>query len=105
VLKPASVKEYAPQKPEDHQIVVPDLPEEISSEPSEEKPNIGTFNRSGFNTLYNRNKQITQVGEFKEGRLWNGKWHRYDANGKLKKIEVYREGKFIGYGLLEDAGK
>ena len=102
---PETVKEYPPKKANQKMIAMPELPEKISVEPKEDKPNMDTFKRSGHNTLYNRNKQITQVGEFKEGRLWNGKWHRYDAQGKLTKIEVYREGKFIGYGLIEDADK
>ena len=84
---------------------IPELPQEETTPPEMDRPNLGKFRDTGFNTLYNRNQQITQVGEFKEGRLWNGKWHRYDADGLLRKVEVYREGRFVGYGVIDDPGK
>ena len=63
---------------------------------TEDKPNLAVFKFNGRNTLYNTNRQVTQVGEFREGRLWNGTWKRYDKNGLLQKIEVYKEGEYIG---------
>jgi len=103
-VDPDSVTEYPPQKEYFAMTDMPDIPEDISGEGQDtQRADIGTFNRSGYNTLYNRNKQVTQVGEFKKGRLWNGKWHRYDAEGNLKRTEVYKEGKFIGYGHIADA--
>ena len=64
---------------------------------------IQKFVENGYNKVYNRDMQVTQVGEFRNGKLWNGKWHRYDGDGELRKVEVYREGNYIGD--LEDAGK
>jgi antitoxin component YwqK of YwqJK toxin-antitoxin module len=81
---------------------IPDVPEIEKVQASKEPQNVHPFEQSGYNTLYNQNKQITQVGEFREGRLWNGKWHRYDVQGKLKKIEVYQEGRFVGYAPMEE---
>jgi antitoxin component YwqK of YwqJK toxin-antitoxin module len=69
---------------------------------AEHKPNVELFKRTGRNTLYNKDRLISQVGFFKEGRLWNGKWYRYDSNGLLESIEVYREGVLIGYAPLPE---
>lgn len=63
---------------------------------------VGRFEDTGSGKLYNHNNQVTQEGEFREGRLWNGKWHRYDREGKLSKTEVYQQGKFVGYEMPED---
>ena len=62
----------------------------------DDKPNLAEFKGNGFNTLYNKNLRISQVGEFKNGQLFNGKYYRYNHNGLTIKIEVYREGKYIG---------
>lgn len=59
------------------------------------------FKPDGHNILYNRNKQVTQTGIFKKGRLWNGKWNKYNKDGILIRVDVYRQGKFIGHGLME----
>jgi len=83
---------------------IPELPAEETI-PVKDKPNLDTFKENGFNTLYNRNIQVSQVGEFKEGKLWNGKWYRYDINGLLKNVEIYKNGRFIGYGIIEDSSK
>ena len=33
-------------------------------------------------------------GEFKNGKLYNGKLYIYDENGLLEKIEIYKKGKY-----------
>ena len=58
--------------------------------------------RNGDHVLYNRNKQVSQKGFFKDGRLWNGKWYRYDENGILRTIEIYKDGRYVGDGVIED---
>lgn len=98
-----SVKVYPPKSGQQGQVRMPDIPVHETQPENEDKPNLGEFKHNGFNTLYNKNLQITQVGEFKEGRLWNGRWHRYDENGILKKIEVFSNGRFVGYQPLEEA--
>ncbi|MGB6036686.1 MAG: toxin-antitoxin system YwqK family antitoxin [Cryomorphaceae bacterium] len=103
VVDESSVKTYEPSKNEYANAEMPELPEKVVSSQDKEKVSVEAFNRSGKNTLYNKRKQVTQIGEFKDGRLWNGKWHRYDLEGNLQKIEVYSEGKFVGYGRLEAA--
>jgi len=59
------------------------------------------FKPNGHNILYDQNNNISQSGIFKEGRLWNGKWFKYNRDGILLRVDIYRGGKFIGHGLLE----
>ena len=54
------------------------------------------FNDNGFNTLYDQQKRVSQVGEFRSGQLWNGKRYRYDKDGSLVRVEVYDDGRYIG---------
>ncbi len=68
---------------------------------TEDKPNIGFFDGNGQHTLYNKNRQISQKGMFKNGRLIDGKIYRYDQNGILLKIEVYAGGKYVGDGVID----
>ncbi|MEO8066727.1 MAG: toxin-antitoxin system YwqK family antitoxin [Flavobacteriales bacterium] len=63
------------------------------------------FNENGVNTLYDQQKRISQVGEFKNGQLWNGKRYRYDRDGKLQRIEVYDVGRYIGDTPITDEDK
>ncbi len=70
--------------------------------PAEEKPNIGEFTGNGYFILYNKNKQISQKGEFKDGRLYNGKIYRYNKDGILIRVEVYKNGRYIGDAPLEE---
>lgn len=48
----------------------------------------------GYHKLYNQNKQVWMDGEFKNGKLYNGKLYIYDENGLLEKIEIYKKGKY-----------
>ncbi len=106
LLDEASVREYKPSnKLQTTRYPDPELPMEETLPNSVDRPNLAEFKETGFNTLYNRNQQITQVGDFKDGRLWNGKWHRYDSDGILRKIEVYREGRFMGLAPVDEALK
>ncbi len=55
----------------------------------------------GYHKTYNSNKDILMDGEFKNGKLFNGKHYIYDEYGLLEKIEVYKNGKYIGNGVVE----
>ena len=81
------------------------VPDKRSATVVEDKPNLAIFKETGDNILYNNDKLISQKGYFKNGRLWNGRWYRYDSNGLLEQIEVYKNGKFIGLAPLEEAEK
>lgn len=50
---------------------------------------------------YNQNKQIEYDGVFLEGKLYSGKHYFYDINGLLKKIEIYKEGKYVGDAQID----
>ncbi|MEY3399274.1 MAG: hypothetical protein RL220_1868 [Bacteroidota bacterium] len=74
-----------------------------SSEKTEDAPNAAhKFKPNGYNVLYDNDGNMTQSGAFKEGKLWDGKWYRYNGDGLLIRIEVYSEGRFIGSGVMSD---
>lgn len=50
---------------------------------------------NGNYKFYNSKGQIIKEGIFVDYRLMDGKWYRYDEEGKLIKKEVYEKGKFI----------
>lgn len=55
----------------------------------------------GYYKFYNENKQIIQDGEFKNGKLWNGKFYIYDRIGLLLAVEIYKNGKYVGDAQLD----
>ncbi|MCB9170328.1 MAG: toxin-antitoxin system YwqK family antitoxin [Flavobacteriales bacterium] len=91
-LKPVS-KDAATPKP-----AMASAPE-ISKE---ERTNAVLFKENGYNTLYDKQLRISQSGEFKNGRLWNGRYFRYDSNGHLTRIEIYLQGRYTGDGVITD---
>ena len=60
----------------------------------------GKFLNDGYHKTYNENKDILMDGEFLDGKLWTGKHYIYDENGLIERIDVYKEGKFEGSGVL-----
>lgn len=68
----------------------------------EETTNAITFRENGYNTLYDRQLRISQQGDFKAGRLWNGKRYTYDANGILIRIQVFKHGRYVGDAVITD---
>lgn len=69
---------------------------------SEESTNAVRFRENGFNTLYDKQLRISQTGEFKQGRLWDGRVYRYGGNGVLVRIEVYIDGRYAGDAPITD---
>ena len=67
-----------------------------SATPSTNKPKIIPFNGNGEATLYNKDKQISQKGFFKNRKLIDGLYYRYNENGILTHIERYKKGKYVG---------
>ncbi len=104
-VKEGSRKKFIMNQPEEKVKETKVVPEIVSKpvEGAKEKPNLAVFNSTGTNTLYNKNKLISQKGYFKNGRLWNGKRYKYDDNGLLEAIEIYKKGKFIGYGVIDES--
>lgn len=51
---------------------------------------------NGYHVLFNRDRQKTKEGTFKDNRLIEGKNYVYDKNGILKEVEIYKNGVFAG---------
>ena len=54
------------------------------------------FEPDGYNVLYNSNGQVSMVGDFMNGKLYNGRIHLYDNNGLQTGTEIYTRGKSTG---------
>ncbi len=99
-VKPGTVEKYEKKGGSEEEV---DAVDDRQATVDEEKENPRTGDKEdderiseGYHTLYNDDNQVTKTGYFKNGRLWKGKWRKYDENGVLKKIEIYRKGKYIG---------
>lgn len=68
---------------------------------SDEKPNQGGFDGNGYKKLFNKNRQIAKDGTFKNYRLIDGKQYKYDENGLLVRVMIFKEGRYIGDGVIE----
>lgn len=95
-VKPARVSPPPPPPP-DAKPAPERKPEEVT--------NAVLFRGNGFNTLYDKQLRITQQGEFKDGRLWDGKYYRYSKAGELVRIEIYEQGRYAGNGVITDEDK
>jgi antitoxin component YwqK of YwqJK toxin-antitoxin module len=101
-VEEGTLKTFAEPTTELTDSEIPELPRRETQADNADRPNLEEFNESGYNTLYNQDLQVTQVGVFYNGRLWDGKWYRYDRNGLLNKVEVYKKGRFAGYAVIDD---
>lgn len=50
---------------------------------------------------YNEYGDVLMDGDFDNDALFNGKYFIYDEYGLLDRIALYKEGKFVGYGMVE----
>lgn len=57
---------------------------------------------NGKYTLYNKNKQITKDGIFKDNRFIEGEAYFYNENGILERVAVYKNGMYIGDTQVEE---
>jgi antitoxin component YwqK of YwqJK toxin-antitoxin module len=58
------------------------------------------FQKDGYNKLYNSDEELWMDGKFKSGKLWDGKLYKYDSDGILLKIEIWKNGKYHSDGQL-----
>lgn len=100
-----SIKEFAPKKPiADKPVLVDNTKkvtvskEETAQDPKQKGPTL----INGPYVLYNKNRQKTKDGIFKDNRLMEGKNYIYDENGILKRIEVYKNGAYVGDAQIDD---
>lgn len=102
----ASIKEFEPKKPivQIKEAPVDNAPKVVLN--ADEKPNganiKGPLVLNGQNITYNKNKQITKDGIFKDNRLMDGKAYIYDENGILQRIAKYRNGVYVGDAPIEN---
>lgn len=58
------------------------------------------FNKDGYNKVYNDDDELWMDGKFKSAKLWDGKLYKYDSDGILEKIEIWKKGKYHSDGQL-----
>ena len=101
----ASIKEFQPKKPitespkekVDTKVVVASKDETLQN-PTVKLPTV----LNGQNVLYNKNRQKTKDGIFKDNRFMEGKSYRYNDDGILLRVEIYKNGAYIGDAQLDD---
>jgi antitoxin component YwqK of YwqJK toxin-antitoxin module len=71
-------------------------PVEVVKIDKTEVSNTGSFNGEGQHKMYNKNKEISKDGFFKDYRLIDGLHYKYNGNGILTKIKKYKGGRYIG---------
>lgn len=100
----ASIKTYEPKQPIKKDEVVDNSKkvvvkkDEMLQDPKVKGPTI----LNGPYVLYNKSRQKTKDGVFKDNRLMEGKNYIYDENGILKRIEIYKNGAYVGDAQIED---
>lgn len=109
ILESGSIKKHQhtrfKSQPEPEAVKPPTVEERKKEGEVQEKEatnSASNFRPNGYNTMYNKARQVTQIGEFKNGRLWNGRWNRYNSDGILIRIEIYKNGKYIGTGVISE---
>lgn len=81
---------------------VADLGQSREKAPSIGQPKTGgaPFKPNGYNKVFNENDEIWQDGDFKEGRLWDGKVYEYDSDGILLRVRIFKNGFYHSDGQL-----
>ena len=75
---------------------VKNRPVEVVTVDETDNVNSGNFDGDGQHKVYNANHQISKDGVFKDYRLMDGLWYKYDGNGILFKIKKFQNGRYIG---------
>ncbi len=99
-LDVANTKVYEPKTPIKPVETTEKEPVKVVKVNKEEVENKGTFDGNGQHKLYNKDKQISKDGVFKNYRLIDGKNYKYDENGILISIELIKNGRYIGEAPL-----
>jgi antitoxin component YwqK of YwqJK toxin-antitoxin module len=97
----ASIKQYDSKKPVEKEKVAAtnQAAQNVKLEKDEKSmdaPSSGPMVLNGKHTVYNKNKQVTKDGIFKDNRLMDGKAYFYNDNGILTKISIYKNGVYVG---------
>jgi antitoxin component YwqK of YwqJK toxin-antitoxin module len=81
-------------------LVDPGISKETAPKVTKPKTNGIKFEPNGYNKIFNKNDEIWQDGNFKNGLLWDGKVYEYDRDGILLKVKVYKNGLYHSDGQL-----
>lgn len=93
----ASIKEFKPKKdvPVHTEVASTKKVSANQEELAQDKQKTATV-LNGFYVLYNKSRQKTKEGTFKDNRLMEGKNYVYDENGMLDHVEIYKNGSYAG---------
>jgi len=91
-LDAASVKIYTPTNTTTN--TTEQKQEEVIQvqEVKQQNTNIGVFDGNGYHKTYHKDGKVDREGEWKNGRLIDGKKYFYDETGKLIKTTIYKNG-------------
>ncbi|HXB39519.1 MAG TPA: toxin-antitoxin system YwqK family antitoxin [Bacteroidia bacterium] len=93
----ASIKEFKPKKPVITTEEVASTKKVVASKEETVPGDTKTPTMlNGYHVLFNKDRQKTKDGTFKDNRLMEGKNYIYDKNGILTEIEIYKNGVFVG---------
>jgi antitoxin component YwqK of YwqJK toxin-antitoxin module len=94
----ASIKQFDSKKPMEKEKAIATHKAQVEKDekPMDAPATGGPMVLNGKHTLYNKNKQVTKDGLFKDNRLMDGKAYFYNDNGILTKISVYKNGMYMG---------
>lgn len=97
-----TLKSSVEKEPENPKVKVPEPGASAETAPKISKPIVktGKFQPNGYNKVYNSDDEIWQDGDFKDGRLFNGKVYVYDKDGILLKVKVFKNGAYHSDGQL-----
>ena len=98
-LDPASIIVYENEVKEEKPKPEP-VGKGVKVEKDEESMSLKEFDGNGYCKLYSRDRQISKDGIFKNNVLVDGKWYKYNKDGILQKIEVYKNGAYAGEAPL-----
>ena len=102
----AASKTFEPVKPLPKPVEkIPENPTGTTTPPvvkAGESLNLGgVFNGDGKAVLFNKNKQVAKDGVFQKYKLIDGKEFIYNSDGILQRIAIYKNGIYVGDGLIE----
>jgi antitoxin component YwqK of YwqJK toxin-antitoxin module len=101
-LDPATSKEFEPKKPLEKKEEIKPVTSAPVLAQKDEAPNMGSFSGNGYAKLYNSNKQVTKDGIFSNYKLVDGKEYIYNSDGILQRIAVYKNGSYVGDGVISE---
>ncbi len=81
-------------------VVDPSVSKETAPRINNPRTKGSKFQTNGYNKVYNENDEIWQDGDFRNGRLWDGKVYEYDSDGILLKVRVFKKGVYHSDGQL-----